>query len=118
MSVETPGPQTKMRKAPGGLSIRLLGELRLQRGALAVALPASKRTRALLGFLAATAKPQTRQTLCDLLWDGPDDPRAALRWSLTKLRPLVNDAGAERLKADREHVVFSAGDAVTTRSAN
>lgn len=60
----------------------------------------------------ATAKPQPRQTLCDLLWDGPDDPRAALRWSLTKLRPLVNDPAIERLKADREHVSFSREDAV------
>ncbi len=71
-----------------------------------LALPASKRTRALLGFLIVTATSQLRQTLCDLLWDGPDDPRAALRWSLTKLRPLVNDS-AERLAADRERIVFT-----------
>jgi len=70
-------------------------------------LPASKRTRALLGYLVATAKPQPRQTLCDLLWDGPDDPRAALRWSLSKLRPLVDEAGAKRLEADREHISFA-----------
>jgi pimeloyl-ACP methyl ester carboxylesterase/DNA-binding SARP family transcriptional activator len=35
----------------------------------------------------------------------PDDPRAALRWSLTKLRPLLNGAH-ERLEADRERVTF------------
>jgi DNA-binding SARP family transcriptional activator len=45
----------------------------------------------LLGYLVASRAPQSRQGLCDLLWDGPDDPRAALRWSLTKLRPLVDD---------------------------
>jgi DNA-binding SARP family transcriptional activator/tetratricopeptide (TPR) repeat protein len=110
--VETRRPLTRPRKASGGLAIRLLGEIRVQRGAMTVALPASKRTRALLGFLAATATPQPRQTLCDLLWDGPDDPRAALRWSLTKLRPLVNDAGVERLKADRGHISFSPDDAL------
>jgi DNA-binding SARP family transcriptional activator len=97
-------PLSRPHMAAGGLSIRLLGEIRVQRGAVPVALPPSKRTRALLGFLAATGTPQPRQTLCDLLWDGPDDPRAALRWSLTKLRPLVNDADIERLTADREHV--------------
>ena len=93
-------------EASGSLSIRLIGEIKLQRGATVITLPASKRTRALLGFLAATAISQPRQSLCDLLWEGPDDPRAALRWSLTKLRPLVNDAEVEHLTADREHVSF------------
>ena len=69
-------------------------------------MPASKRTRALLGYLIATGVPQTRQNLCDLLWDGPDDPRAALRWSLSKLRDVVDDENAVRLNADRERVAF------------
>ncbi len=107
MRVETPKPQARSRKTPIGLSLRLIGEIRLQRGGETIALPASKRTRALLGFLASTASPQPRQLLCDLLWDGPDDPRAALRWSLTKLRPLLNETEIERLQADRERIVFS-----------
>ena len=98
---------TTSRKPSGGLAIRLLGEIRAQRDGATIVLPASKRTRALLGFLVATATAHSRQTLCDLLWDGPDDPRAALRWSLTKLRPLVNEAGVERLIADRERVAFT-----------
>ena len=105
--METPKPRTRPRKPDGGLAIRLLGEIRLQRDAITVALPASKRTRALLGYLVASAAPQPRQALCDLLWDGPDDPRAALRWSLTKLRPLLNEAEIERLEADRERIAFS-----------
>ncbi|MGD0523912.1 MAG: AAA family ATPase [Polyangiaceae bacterium] len=97
----------------GGLSIRLLGEVGLGRGGAPVALPASKKTRALLGYLVATRTAQPRQRLCDLLWDGPDDPRAALRWSLTKLRPLVDDDGARRLVGDRDHIAFEpAGAAV------
>ena len=92
-----------------GLSVRLLGEIGLARDGVAVPLPASKKTRALLGYLVSTRTPQPRQRLCDLLWDGPDDPRAALRWSLTKLRPLIDDDGAVRLVADREHVGFEAG---------
>ena len=105
--MESQQTQSRPSKALASLEIRLLGEIRLQRRSVPIALPASKRTRALLGFLTVTATPQPRQTLCDLLWDGPDDPRAALRWSLTKLRPLVNEASAERLTADREHVAFS-----------
>ncbi len=98
--------------------MRLLGEVGLVRGGVPVALPASKKTRALLGYLVATGTPQPRQRLCDLLWDGPDDPRAALRWSLTKLRPLIDDGGATRLTADRHHVGFeAAGATVDLREA-
>jgi DNA-binding SARP family transcriptional activator len=89
------------------VEIKLLGEVELAIGGRVQALPASKKTRALLAYLVATAKPHLRERLCLLLWDGPDDPRAALRWSLTKIRPLL-DAGAERLTADRERVVFEA----------
>ena len=74
------------------LRVRLLGDLELRRGEVLLPLPPSRRTRALLGFLVATASPQSRSALCDLLWDGPDDPRASLRWSLTKLRAVVDDA--------------------------
>jgi DNA-binding SARP family transcriptional activator/tetratricopeptide (TPR) repeat protein len=88
------------------LRICLLGELRVLRAGHPVALPASKRTRALLGYLVSTGKAETRQALCDLLWDGPDDPRAELRWSLSKLRPVVDDHGATRIAADRERVAF------------
>ena len=99
----------------GDLRIRLLGDLRLERQGVGVPLPASKRTRALLGYLVATGSAQTRQALCDLLWDGPDDPRAELRWSLTKLRPLLDDVQAQRIAADRERVAFVAcGAAIDT----
>jgi DNA-binding SARP family transcriptional activator/predicted ATPase len=99
--------------APGPLQIRLLGELRLTHAdGRAVLLPASKKTRALLGYLVATGRPHLRERLCDLFWDeGPDDPRAELRWSLTKLRPLLNDSAAERLVSDRRHVAFEAHEA-------
>jgi len=96
----TPDPPT------GILQIRLLGELEVLRGGTRLALPASRRTRALLGYLVASAAPQLRSALCDLLWDGPEDPRASLRWSLTKLRPLVDDGALVRLAADRERVGF------------
>jgi DNA-binding SARP family transcriptional activator/tetratricopeptide (TPR) repeat protein len=97
--------------ASDGLRIRLLGELELLRDGKAAKLPASRKTRALLGYLVATADAHRRERLCDLLWDGPDDPRAELRWSLSRIRPLLDDAGAIRLRADRERVAFEAGGA-------
>src|SRR5687767_15165919 len=87
-----------------GLSIRTLGELTVTRDSEALPLPASKKTRALLAYLVLTGRPHRRDRLCEVLWELPDDPRAALRWSLTKLRPLVNDDAGERLVADRERV--------------
>jgi len=66
-----------------------------------VELPKSRKTRALLAYLLLSKRPVPRERLCELLWDIPDDPRAALRWSLSKLRPLTNDDGHERLCADR-----------------
>ena len=81
-------------RATEGVSVQLLGDLRVERAGRPISLPASKRTRALLGYLVAVRTSLTRAHLCDLLWEGPDDPRAALRWSLTKLRPIVNDLEA------------------------
>ena len=89
-----------------GLRIQLLGELRLASLGQTVVLPPSKKTRALLAYLVAARGPHARQHLCDLLWEGPDDPRAALRWSLAKLRPLIDGSGSARLVADRDHVGF------------
>ena len=106
--------------APNHLEIRLLGELELLQGGKPVPLPASRKTRALLGYLVLAPGRHTRSRLCDLLWDGPADPRAALRWSLSKLRPLMDGGGGEkgagdgptRILADREHVELSPTDLV------
>ncbi|XSC47833.1 BTAD domain-containing putative transcriptional regulator [Bradyrhizobium sp. RDT10] len=77
-----------------------------------MALPASRKTRALLGYLIATGQLHRRERLCDLLWDGPDDPRAELRWSLSKIRAVLNDEEGMRLTADRERVGVQLGNAV------
>src|SRR5690349_16953968 len=91
------------------MEIQLLGELELLRGGRSQPLPSSRKTRALLGYLVATQRPQLRERLCDLLWDGPDDPRAGLRWSLTKIRPLLDDGVArKRLITDQGKVTFEA----------
>ncbi len=93
--------------------MRLLGELQLVGSdGRAVALPASRKTRALLGYLIATGQPHRRERLCDLLWDGPDDPRAELRWSLSKIRAVLGDKEGVRLTADRERVGVELGNAL------
>lgn len=99
-----------IRVAPAGqdLSIRLLGRLDVRRGGESVALPASKKSRALLAYLVATARPHLRDRLCELLWEAPDDPRASLRWSLAKVRPLVDAGRKIRLVGDRDELSFDA----------
>ncbi|WP_375691543.1 alpha/beta fold hydrolase [Pseudooceanicola sp. LIPI14-2-Ac024] len=90
------------------LSISLLGELRVSRGGSDLPLPASRKARALLAFLVATGRPHRRERLCELFWDLPDDPKAALRWSLSKLRGVVDGPDRVRIVADRERVAFDA----------
>src|SRR3989337_727849 len=93
------------------LRIRLLGELQIADGkGTALTLPASKKTRALLGYLITSGEAHRRERLCDFFWDGPDDPRAELRWSLSKIRPLLKGGGAS-LVADRQRIGFELGSA-------
>jgi DNA-binding SARP family transcriptional activator len=89
------------------LTIRLLGEMAVLRDGEALPLPPSRKTRALLGYLVATGRPQRREKLCTMLWEVPDDPRGALRWSLSKLRGLVDEPdGPARILAGRETVSY------------
>ena len=92
------------------VAITMLGELELRRNGAVIPMPASKRSRALLAYLAFTARPHRRDRLCEVFWEIPDDPKGALRWSLSKIRPLVNDSGTERLQADRERVSLVSSD--------
>jgi DNA-binding SARP family transcriptional activator/pimeloyl-ACP methyl ester carboxylesterase len=93
------------------LRIHVLGEFRVIRDDQPVALPPSKKTRALLAYLSLSPGTHRRERLCELFWNLPDDPRGSLRWSLSKLRPLVNEPSRERLSAGREHVEFDPADA-------
>lgn len=88
------------------LRVSALGNLTVVRDDTAMQLPPSRKTRALLAYLAVTARPHSRDRLCAMFWPVPDDPRAALRWSLTRLRPLVDEPGCRRIVADRETVRF------------
>lgn len=103
------------------LRLCVLGRLEVWHDDQLAPLPASKKTRALLAYLVVTGRAHTRQRLCEMLWDGPDDPRAALRWSLWKVRPLVDHLRTQRLVATRDSVAFESHgadiDLVRLRSA-
>src|SRR5690606_40518007 len=66
------------------LELKFLGGLEILRDGASVELPPSKKTRALLAYLALNGRPFPREHLCDLLWEIPDDPRGSLRWSLSR----------------------------------
>ncbi|HEX7236281.1 MAG TPA: hypothetical protein VF405_04910 [Gammaproteobacteria bacterium] len=94
----------------GALALKFLGDLEIARDGKRLELPPSRKTRALLAYLVLTGRSFRREHLCELLWEIPDDPRGSLRWSLSKLRRLVDDEGRERVVADRLTVRFDATD--------
>lgn len=90
--------------APSILAIRLIGPTRASLGGADLPLPASRKTRAILAYLLLAERPVSRQQLCELFFDVPDDPRAALRWSLSKLRGVLEADGVERVRTLRDQV--------------
>ncbi len=81
-----------------GLSLRFFGPLAILRDGIPVALPASRKLRALLAYLALAPHPVGRGKLCELLWDVPNDPRSELRWCLSKLRAALDEPGRSRIE--------------------
>ena len=61
-------------------SIRMVlnGPLALFQGAVPLELPPSRKVRALLAYLALSPRAVARSTLCELLWEVPNDPRGEL----------------------------------------
>jgi len=102
------------------LELKYLGDFEVLRDGETVKLPPSKKTRALLAYLSLNPRRFRRDFLCDLLWEIPDDPRGSLRWSLSKLRRLIDDEDRPRIIADRTYVeVDTSGadvDAIALRS--
>ncbi|MCM5569863.1 transcriptional regulator [Burkholderiaceae bacterium FT117] len=74
----------------GAIRVRLLGPMAVWRDGVEQALPASRKARALFAYLALAQFPLSRSRLCELLWETPSDPRGELRWSLSKIRGLVD----------------------------
>src|SRR5262245_45248428 len=93
-------------RADQTLAVCVLGECAVRRDVKYVCLPASRNTLALLAYLAVVGRPQRRERLCQMFWARPDDPRGALRWSLSKIRQIVNDDGRDAMVADRNSVTL------------
>src|SRR5262245_66222236 len=104
--IEQPRRQPERSFANQTWSIRVLGDFQVLKGNALQSFPQSRKSRALLAYLILTGRRHRRERLCDLLWDVPDDPRGSLRWSLSRLRALVDEPGHERIVADREYVYF------------
>ena len=73
------------------LRIQLLGPPRISRNGHPVDMP-GYRPLALLVYLLITGQAHSRDHLVDLLFEGPNDPKAALRWTLTKVRKAIGKA--------------------------
>ena len=91
-----------VEKPVESLRFRLLGTLELSRGGDVLKLPASRKVRALLGYLVLASRPVARTQICELLWDVPNDPRGELRWCLSKIRGLL-DTGPQACHRRWQH---------------
>ena len=98
------------RDAAPVLHVRLLGPMTVSRAGVAVALPSSRKLRALLAYLAVSPQPVARSRLCELLWDVPNDPRGELRWCLSKLRRVLDDPDRRRVVSDGDTVGLDLSD--------
>ncbi|SFO07879.1 DNA-binding transcriptional activator of the SARP family [Mesorhizobium sp. NFR06] len=102
--------RSALKSQAAGLSIRLLGPLGIARDGAAVALPSSRKLRALLAYLVLAPHPVGRGRLCELLWDVPNDPRGELRWCLSKLRAALDDPDRRRVETDADTVSLRLDD--------
>jgi DNA-binding SARP family transcriptional activator/tetratricopeptide (TPR) repeat protein/nucleoside-triphosphatase THEP1 len=91
------------------LHILLLGPLEVRKGDEPVGLPPSKKARALLAYLVASERPQARSALCDMFWQDVHDPRAGLRWALSKLRAVLDAGDNGPIATAGDRVGFDAG---------
>jgi DNA-binding SARP family transcriptional activator/Flp pilus assembly protein TadD len=92
------------------LRVRLLGSLTIVRDGITLALPASRKARALFAYLALAPHPVTRSQLCELLWDVPNDPRGELRWCLSKIRGVVDTPDRKRVDTQGDTVGLDLAD--------
>ncbi len=89
------------------IQIQLLGSILVIDEGTQKVLPRSRKSRGLLAYLALENRRHRREDLCGLLWELSNDPRAALRWSLSKLRPLFGASAEQVLVTDRETVALN-----------
>jgi DNA-binding SARP family transcriptional activator/TolB-like protein len=104
IGVETQVHRSAQAPSTGALALRLLGPLTVSRDGTPLALPRSRKVRALLAYLALAGRGATRSHLCELLWDLPSDPRGELRWCLSKLRAVLDQPGRPCVMAEGDGI--------------
>ena len=97
--------------AEASLRLRMLGPLSISRSGVPLALPTSRKVRALIAYLALAPRASTRAHLCELLWDVPNDPRGELRWCLSKARAILDEPGHHRIETPPGSVGLDLTDA-------
>ena len=88
----------------------MLGPLEIRRHGVTITLPASRKARALLAYLALARNAVARSQLCELLWEVPNDPRGELRWCLSKIRGLLDEPGRRRVSTEADTVRLDLAD--------
>jgi DNA-binding SARP family transcriptional activator/Flp pilus assembly protein TadD len=99
----------RVRKLPS-IEVRMLGPLTIRREGVTLALPASRKVRGLLAYLSLSPRAVARSQLCELLWDVPNDPRGELRWSLSKIRGLIDANGQRRVETRADAIRLDLAD--------
>lgn len=110
--VEMPMEFVSDHRSGDALQVQLLGAPTVVRGGKTVALPASRKVRALLAYLALAPQAVSRSQLCDLLWDVPNDPRGELRWCLSKLRAIVDTPDRRRVETSGDTVRLDLSESI------
>jgi DNA-binding SARP family transcriptional activator/TolB-like protein len=110
--VETSVESVLLGRAPDThvLRVRMLGPMTISRDGQPLALPASRKVRALVAYLALSPHAITRSKLCELLWDVPNDPRGELRWCLSKARSILDEPGLRRVRTRDDTVELDFAD--------
>jgi DNA-binding SARP family transcriptional activator len=93
------------------LEIRLFGPVSIWKGGGRRELPPSRKVRALLAYLALAPHPVARAHLCEIFWDVPNDPRGELRWTLSKLRAILDESTRSRVITKSGAVSLDLADA-------
>ena len=102
--------------ARSSLALSFLGGLSVEHKGEGIDLPRSRKTRALLAYLALSPRPRRRSALCTMFWERPDDPKGALRWSLSKIRPVMKSGDESLVVADGDFIrIETAGVGVDAR---
>jgi len=110
MEVPVESHHSKRTDGVPSLQARLLGRLAISRDGVALALPASRKVRALFAYLLLSPHAATRTQLCELLWDVPNDPRGELRWCLSKIRSVIDEPGHRRVTSHADTIRLDLAD--------